>query len=432
LSLLKASSKAISTFSLLIFSAIIIGWLIDYIAYALALALFVWSVLQIHQMHKLKIWLAQELLIDPPEANGEWGEVFDHLYRIRKQRRTRESALLDEIDRFQQFSAALKDAVVILDHQYNMQWWNRAGEKLLGLKNQSDQDMPLFNILRDPNFIRYCQSADYSEPLLQKSPHNPNIELQYTITEFGESEKLLVARDISDLTRLEQTRQDFVANASHELRTPLTVIRGYLETFLDQGNLPPGLQKAMLQMQQQSDRMQSLIVDLLLLSRLDSTEVVVDISPVNVSSMIMIALESAELAVEGKKHNISVDLAENIGLIGKEKELHSAFTNLMYNALRYTQDGGAINIKWHCDNAGGCFSITDNGPGISSIHLDRITERFYRVDDDRSTQSGGSGLGLAIVKNVVNRHQGRLEINSSLGQGSTFSCYFPLDTLVEL
>jgi len=430
--LLKASSKAISTFSLLIFSAVIIGWLIDYMAYTLALVLFVWSVIQIHQMRKLKIWLAQELVIDPPIASGEWGEVFDHLYRIRKLRRTRESELLDQINRFQQFSAALTDAVVILDHQYNMQWWNRAGEELLGLKNQSDQDMPLFNILRDPNFIRYCHRGEYSEPLLQKSPHNSSIELQYTLTEFGESEKLLVARDISDITRLEQTRQDFVANASHELRTPLTVIRGYLETFLDQGNLPAPLQKAMQQMQQQSDRMQSLIVDLLLLSRLDSTEVIVDDSPVNISSIIMSSLESAEHAADGKKHDISVDLAENIGLTGKEKELHSAFTNLIYNALRYTQDGGTINIQWLCNDAGGCFSITDNGPGISSIHLDRITERFYRVDDDRSTESGGSGLGLAIVKNVLSRHQGYLEVESILGQGSTFRCHFPLDTLVEL
>jgi len=432
LSLLKVSSKAISHFSLLIFAAVFTGWVIGHLAYTLVAVLFIWSVIQIYQLRRLNTWLAQELVTDPPIASGEWGEIFDHLYRIRKFRRTRESELLDEINRFQQFSSALKDAVVVLDHQYNMQWWNLAGEELLGLQNQSDQDMPLFNILRDPNFIRYCHRGDYAEPLLQKSPHNPKIELQYTITEFGESEKLLVARDISDITRLEQTRQDFVANASHELRTPLTVIRGYLETFLDQGNLPLPLQQAMLQMQQQSDRMQSLIVDLLMLSRLDSTEVIRDDEPVNISSMIMSALESAEQAANGKKHKISVDLAQNIGLIGKEKELHSAFTNLIYNAFRYTQDGGMINIKWHCDDAGGCFSVSDNGPGISSIHLDRITERFYRVDDDRSTDSGGSGLGLAIVKNVVSRHQGQLDVDSTLGQGSTFRCHFPLDTLLEL
>lgn len=430
--MLKASSRAITHFSILLACALFIGWLVELIAYTLVLALFIWSVVQIHQLRKLQRWLAQELVTDPPDAKGEWGDVFDHMYRIRKIRRSRESQLLDKLSRFQQFSAALKDAVVILDQQFNMQWWNLASEQLLGLKNQSDQDKPLFNILRDPNFIRYCQRGDYSEPLLQKSPHNPNIELQYSITEFGDSEKLLVARDISDLTRLEQTRQDFVANASHELRTPLTVIRGYLETFLDQGNLPIPLQKAMLQMQQQSDRMQSLIGDLLLLSRLDSTAMNLDDKPVNVSNLIMSILDSVEQAAEGKKHHISVDLAENIGLIGKEKELHSAFSNLLYNALRYTQQGGDIQIQWRCDDSGGCFSVSDNGPGINSIHLDRLTERFYRVDDDRSSDTGGSGLGLAIVKNVVFRHQGQLNIDSVLGKGSTFSCHFPLETLIEL
>ncbi|EPJ44216.1 MAG: hypothetical protein OFPII_36630 [Osedax symbiont Rs1] len=430
--MLKPSQLSSTKYLLMIAAALIFGWFLDLIAWSLVAALIVWSTLQLHQLRRLKNWLAQELKTDPPDASGEWGEVFDSLYRIRRARRQREQNLQATIDRFQQFSAALKDAVVIVDKHNNMLWWNLAAQHLLGLKDRSDTGKPLFNMLRDPHFIRYCQRGNFAEPLLQTSPHNSAIELQYLITEFGDSEKLLVARDITDLIRLEQTRQDFVANASHELRTPLTVIRGYLETFLDQGNLPDSLYHAMLQMQQQSDRMQSLVEDLLLLSKLDSTEVVVDEAPVDAPGIILSILESTEQAAQGKKHFISVSLADNIGLIGREKELHSAFSNLIYNALRYTPTGGDIQISWSCDTTGGCFSVTDNGLGISSIHLDRITERFYRVDDDRSANTGGSGLGLAIVKNVLHRHQGHLEIVSTLGKGSCFSCHFPLDTLVEL
>lgn len=419
-------------FLLLLSCAMLIGWMFDLLAWSLVIALLGWSSVQLYQLRRLKMWLAQELEHEPPNARGEWGSVFDHLYRTHKARHTRESELLRVIDKFQQFSSALKDAVVIVDKQNNMQWWNLAAEHLLGLKNQSDKGKPLFNILRDPNFIRYFQHGKYQEPLLQTSPHEAAIELQYYITEFGESEKLLVARDITDLIRLEQTRQDFVANASHELRTPLTVIRGYLETFLDQGSLNKPLKTAMQQMQQQSSRMQSLVEDLLLLSKLDSTQVTSDELPVDISAIILSILGSSEQVAKGKKHNISVDLAENIGLIGREKELHSAFSNLIYNALRYTQDLGDIDISWSCDTSGGCFKVTDNGAGIDSFHLDRITERFYRVDDDRSSNTGGSGLGLAIVKNVLTRHQGYLDIQSILHQGSCFSCHFPLESLVEL
>jgi two-component system phosphate regulon sensor histidine kinase PhoR len=395
-------------------------------------ALFVWSISQLIQFRRLRDWLEQELEADPPDAKGEWGDIFDHLYRIRKIRRNRENELLSVIERFQQFSAALNDAVVIVDQHNNMQWWNLSAERLLGFKNESDLGKPLFNMMRDPNFIRYYQRGNYQEPLLQSSPHDSEIELQYYITEFGKSEKLLVARDITDLIRLEQTRQDFVANASHELRTPLTVIRGYLETFLDQGGLIKPVERAMQQMQQQSNRMQSLVEDLLLLSRLDSTEVAMDEMPVDVCAIVLSVAGSAEQIAEGKKHTINIELAENIGMMGREKELHSAFSNLVYNAIRYTPDGGTIDIRWTCDSNGSCFSVTDNGPGISSIHLDRLTERFYRVDDDRSVHTGGSGLGLAIVKNVLHRHQGTLEIESTVGVGSCFSCVFPLETLVEL
>jgi len=429
--LAKSPYRALSSFFITVGGAALLGWIIDWLAWSLVIALFFWSVLQLREKSKLQLWLQQGLKKEPPEARGDWGEIFDQLYRFRKQRRRREKELLEVISRFQQSSAALKDAVVIVDPQLSMQWWNRSAERLLGLKKDSDHGQPLFNLLRDPRFIRYFQRADYTEPLQLKSPHDANIELQYSITEFGESERLLVARDISHLIRLEQTRQDFVANASHELRTPLTVIRGYLETFLDQPLSRP-LHKAMGQMQQQSNRMQSLVEDLLLLSKLDSTDIIMDESPVNVPTLILTIMESAQHLAADKDHNISVDLAENIGLLAREKELHSAFSNLVYNAVRYTPTGGNIHISWSCDATGGYFTVADNGPGISSIHLDRLTERFYRVDDDRSVSTGGTGLGLAIVKNVLSRHQANLLIDSTVGEGSSFSCHFPLDTLTEL
>jgi len=429
--LAKSPYRALSSFFITVGGAALLGWVIDWLAWSLVIALFFWSVLQLREKSKLQLWLQQGLKKEPPEARGDWGEIFDQLYRFRKQRRRREKELLEVISRFQQSSAALKDAVVIVDPQLSMQWWNRSAERLLGLKKDSDHGQPLFNLLRDPRFIRYFQRADYTEPLQLKSPHDANIELQYSITEFGESERLLVARDISHLIRLEQTRQDFVANASHELRTPLTVIRGYLETFLDQPLSRP-LHKAMGQMQQQSNRMQSLVEDLLLLSKLDSTDIIMDESPVNVPTLILTIMESAQHLAADKDHNISVDLAENIGLLAREKELHSAFSNLVYNAVRYTPTGGNIHISWSCDATGGYFTVADNGPGISSIHLDRLTERFYRVDDDRSVSTGGTGLGLAIVKNVLSRHQANLLIDSTVGEGSSFSCHFPLDTLTEL
>ncbi|EPJ48436.1 MAG: two-component sensor PhoR [Osedax symbiont Rs2] len=427
----KSPYRALSSFFITIGLAALLGWIIDWLAWSLVITLFCWSVLQLREKSKLQRWLQQGLKKEPPEARGDWGEIFDQLYRFRKQRRRREKELLEVISRFQYSSAALKDAVLIVDSQLSMQWWNRSAERLLGLRKDSDQGQPLFNLLRDPRFIRYFQRADYTEPLQLKSPHNTNIELQYSITEFGESERLLVARDITHLVRLEQPRQDFVANASHELRTPLTVIRGYLETFLDQPLSNP-LRKAMGQMQQQSNRMQSLVEDLLLLSKLDSTDIIMDESPVNVPTLILTIMESAQQLTTDKEHHISVDLAENIGLLAREKELHSAFSNLVYNAVRYTPTGGNIHISWSCDATGGYFKVTDDGPGISSIHIDRLTERFYRVDDDRSVSTGGTGLGLAIVKNVLSRHQAKLLIDSTVGKGSSFSCHFPLDTLTEL
>lgn len=406
----------------------LVGAIFGAIGWGLACGAILWAVLQIREIQKLQDWLQQGLVKELPESTGYWGSIFDELARIRKKQRRRERDRRDVIIRFQQTSAALPDAVVIINAQRNLEWWNRAAERLLGLKVKSDQGKPVFNLLRDPRFIRYIRREDYAEPLYLNSPHNTETKLEYTVTEFAKSDLLLVARDISQVTRLEQTRQDFVANASHELRTPLTVIRGYLETFLDQDLAPP-LHRALGQMQLQSNRMESLVEDLLLLSKLDSSEYSSEEYPLNMALTLQSIVRSAEQLGRDKDQKISIDCDQQVELLGHEKELYSAFSNLIYNAVRYTQAKGVITIRWWQDAQGGHFEVQDNGPGIDSIHLDRLTERFYRVDDDRSAVTGGTGLGLAIVKHVLNRHSAQLQIESKLGVGSTFSCHFAREKL---
>ncbi|MDI3326154.1 phosphate regulon sensor histidine kinase PhoR [Pontibacterium granulatum] len=407
-----------------------VGFVFGYPAELLSAGLLTWSLLQVKQFSRLNEWLHRDKSdAEPPECTGHWGDLFDDFSRQQKRTASREAFLRSVIKRFQQSSAALHDAVVIINDQNNLEWWNRSAERLLGFKTTTDRGKPVINLLRDPRFIRYYKRDSYEEPLQLPSPVNHEIELQYQITRFGKGDRLLVARDITQMLRLEQTRQDFVANASHELRTPLTVILGYLETFLDQ-ELPRPLHRGMTQMQQQARRMQNLVSDLLLLSRLEATRQVTDEHPVQIQSLIQNIHDAATELARGKGHEFELDLDPQHDLLGQEVELHSAFSNLVYNAVRYTRENGRISIRWWVDQEGGHFSVTDNGIGIDAIHISRLTERFYRVDESRSSESGGTGLGLAIVKHVLSRHGGHLTIKSKKGEGSTFTCHFPLDHLM--
>ncbi len=410
----------------------VIGLLFGNISWGAAAGLLGWGVYQIRQFRKLQLWLQHADDIPPPETSGPWGDLLDELARAQKRASIRERTLQTVIRRFQQSSAALQDGIVIIDHNNNLEWWNRSADTLLGLKDSFDRGKPVMNLLRDPRFIRYFRKGQYDDPLELPSPANNDIRLQYQITVFGEGDRLLVARDITRLVRLEQTRQDFVANASHEMRTPLTVIRGYVETFLDQ-DLPRPLARAMGQMQAQALRMESLVNDLLLLSRLESSNHLPNEHPVQLKPLLEQILRDAQalaLAQE-KEHSISLQLDSELNLAGQEAELHSAFSNLAFNAVRYTPAQGRIELRWWTDASGGHFSVTDNGIGIDSVHIPRLTERFYRVDVSRSSSSGGTGLGLAIVKHVLVRHDAHLSIESRQGKGSTFCCHFPPDMLVK-
>jgi two-component system, OmpR family, phosphate regulon sensor histidine kinase PhoR len=420
----------------MLFSALagaVTGLLLGNAGWGAVAGLLGWGCYQIHQFQKLQLWLQRSNKdTPPPEATGPWGELLDDLARMQKRTAAREQSLQGIIRRFQQSSTALQDGIVIIDRNNNLEWWNRSADKLLGLKAASDRGKPLMNMLRDPRFIRYFRKAQYADPLELPSPVNNDLRLQYQITLFGEGDRLLVARDITRLVRLEQTRQDFVANASHELRTPLTVIRGYVETFLDQ-DLPRPLARAMGQMQAQALRMENLVNDLLLLSRLDGSNHIADEHPVQLHPLLeQIHRDAQALALaQEKDHSISLQLDSEQDLVGQELELHSAFSNLVFNAVRYTPPHGKIRLRWWTDATGGHFSVTDDGIGIEPAHIPRLTERFYRVDESRASSSGGTGLGLAIVKHVLVRHDAHLSIESRPGKGSTFSCHFPPDMLVK-
>jgi two-component system phosphate regulon sensor histidine kinase PhoR len=419
---------SLGSFSL---AGLVLGAVVSYPGWGLALGAGLWGVLQARQYNRLMDWLSQEDDANlPPEGDGPWGDLLDQLARRHKRSQTRERELRAVITRFQQSTAALSDAIVIIDSHNNLEWWNRTAVTLLGLQAR-DRGKSIFNLLRDPRFIRYYRKLQYQEPLQLISPLNPDIHLQYQIDRFGEGDRILVARDITRLVRLEQTRQDFVANASHELRTPLTVIRGYLETFLEQ-EMPRPLQRGLSQMQQQARRMESLVTDLLLLSRLESTQHISDEEPIGIQSLIaQIHRDAIDLSGE-QGHRFELDIDSDHDLVGQKLELQSAFSNLVFNAVRYTPGPGLIEIRWYVDGKGGHFSVRDNGIGIDPVHIPRLTERFYRVDESRSSASGGTGLGLAIVKHVLMRHGAQLTIESRSGKGSTFSCHFPRDAIRRL
>lgn len=410
---------------LLISGCLLLGFITGEYGWAMAAGLALhlgWTLSQLLRLHK---WLLEHRPDEPPpDGYGLWGEIFDSIYHLQRRNQKARGRLQAVIDRVQESTTALKDAVVMLDSQGNLEWWNRAAETLLGLRTPQDSGQPITNLVRDPRFKDYFERGQYVDALEIPSPLNDRLRLQVHITRYGNQEHLLLVRDVTRLHQLEQMRKDFVANVSHELRTPLTVISGYLETLLDNvEEVNPRWQRALQQMQQQSTRMQALLNDLLLLARLEATDYPSDNQPVAVHRLLQVIVHDAQ-ALSAGQHRIELDADPQLFLKGSEGELRSAFSNLVFNAVKYTPSGGEIRICWRTDADGAQLLVEDSGIGIEAKHLPRLTERFYRVDSSRASTTGGTGLGLAIVKHVLLRHRGQLRVSSELGHGSTFSCHF--------
>ncbi|SDS97876.1 PAS/PAC sensor signal transduction histidine kinase [Halopseudomonas litoralis] len=415
----------------LLMICLLIGLVVGQPAWALAIGLSGYLIWMLRQLQRFQLWLQAHPSDPPPEAPGLWGEIFDGIYRMQRRDKRLRARMQSVIERIQSSTAALSDGVVMIDKDGHLEWWNHAAEDLLGLRAPDDSGQHVHNLLRDPRFIDYFDQGSYREPLDIPSPVNISTWLQYNITRYGNGERLLLVRDVTRLHNLEQMRKDFVANVSHELRTPLTVVVGYLETMIDSDDGSNSRwQRPLHQMQQQARRMQSLLNDLLMLSRLETAEATTEEKPVDIALMLP-GIRKDALALSGdRQHEITIENATQVRLTGLEMELRSAISNLVYNAVKYTQDGGSIQVSWSQDDRGARFSVTDNGPGISPEHLHRLTERFYRVDSSRNSTTGGTGLGLAIVKHVLMRHEGELQITSTVGKGSTFTCVFPPERLI--
>jgi len=411
-------------FAGLLLLALLLGLAVGQVSLLLLLAVLVYLALHLVNLYRLERWLRGKGGY-PPDTGAVWGEVYHRLYRLQRRNRKRKKKLAAMLGRFRESTAAMPDATVVLGAANDIEWWNDAASRVLGLRYPQDTGQPITNLVRHPDFHQLLEGEDFSRTAQFPAPSRDNVMLAVSIIPYGNNQRLMVARDITRLHLLEQMRRDFIANVSHELRTPLTVIMGYVETLQDGDDECARQWARELQaMQQQSSRMQHIVSDLLLLSRLETDQGRREDQEVDVPAMLEMLREDALVLSQGR-HTIALEAERALWLKGSRNELRSALSNLIYNAVRYTPDGGPIDIRWYRDDAGAHFEVQDTGIGVAPQHIPRLTERFYRVDVGRSREMGGTGLGLAIVKHVLMRHDAELRIESEVGKGSTFAFDFP-------
>lgn len=406
---------------------LILGLLLENVSFCLLITISLYLTWHLIQLYRLEKWLREAKKLNPPYAQGIWGDVFYHFYLLQQRNKKRKKKLAFIIKRFKKSTTAMPDATVVINSMAEIEWMNQAAKRLLNLRSPQDVGSPITISVRNPDFVRYFKQGDYTNSVEIKAPVDNQIMLNVKITPFGNKQKLLLAQDMTKISQLETMRKDFVGNVSHELRTPLTVLNGCIETIQDAPDVPVKWKKSLDLIQQQGYRMRGIVEDLLILSRLESGNTIKHKSAINVE-LLLTTIKDEAIALGHHKHlNISQDIKSQCHLNGNEEEIRSAFTNLVANAIHYTPDQGCVELIWYETATHKHFSVKDTGVGISEEHLTRLTERFYRVDISRSRNQGGTGLGLSIVKHVLHRHQAQLHIASKLGQGTEFRCDFPND-----
>ncbi len=414
--------RLITLISLAGFAGLVLGEMMTFL-FAATLLYLLW--LQ-KQWFDLRDWLNKPKKNPPPSAEGVIDDVCGQIERMRAQNSNRKKKLTGYLKRFKKATAALPDGIVVMGEFGQVEWANLSSRELLGIHWPRDAKLRVSNLLRAPAFHKLLATpVSENQTALIESPMNEAIQLEVKVVEYANKDRLLIARDVSHTIKLQRMRRDFVANVSHELRTPLTVLKGYLESF-DEHSDPAMWQHALPVMQQQTQRMHLMIKDLLALSQLETGEKPLQHRPTDVCKLLQSVIDDAKRLESFRDQQLLLKCSSEKWLLADADELRSAISNLVFNAVKYTQAGSEITVSWLVENADCVIEVTDNGDGIASHHLERLTERFYRVDNGRDRENGGTGLGLAIVKHVLSRHKGRLDIISELGEGATFRCVFPL------
>lgn len=373
----------------------------------------------LRHLHALGTWIERGEAPEAPRAFGVWDDLHALLHRSRREAGRREAELARAVNRWRAAARALPEGVVILEGD-RIEWLNDMAREHLGLDPARDAGMSITHLLRLPQFIAYLEGGDYAKPVEVRHADGRVLTLQ--VVAYGEAQRLVLSRDITRFDKLERVRREFVANVSHEMRTPLTVISGFLENLLD-GPSDATARRSYALMDEQARRMLRLVEDLLTLSALESSPPPPMEEPIDMAALVE-RLGADARALSNGRHRIEVQNAPGIVLLGSEKEVTSAFGNLVSNAIRYTPEGGLVRLSWRAEAEDAVFEVQDSGIGIAVEHIPRLTERFYRVDRGRSRETGGTGLGLAIVKHALGRHGAALEINSRPGEGSTFRVRF--------
>lgn len=422
---LAVFGRILAVVALALAAGLIFGYPLLWILGALS-GLLTWH---LYNAIRLEAWLRARKGKRPRRAAGVWGDIYAHLYRIRRQNRQRKKRLTRLLKEFRKSTAAMPDGGVVLNPSNEITWMNSAARALLGF-GKADRGQRVDNLIREPRFLKYLRSGSGDGPVRIAAPNAPDRLLSVQIIPYGDNQRLLLAKDITRETRLEKVRRDFVGNASHELRSPLTVITGYLDALAEDPALPGTWNDPVVEMVAQGERMQAIIEDLLTLSRLEAAEPEAGREVVDVAGMLAMIRKEA-LAMAPRPEQVELEIESDSTLLGCGPEIYSAASNLVSNAVKYTPPEGSVTIRWTTDEDGGHLSVIDTGMGVPDELIPRLTERFYRVDKGRDRDKGGTGLGLAIVKHILQRHDACLEVQSKLGLGSTFVCHFPRSRLAR-
>ena len=401
------------------------------VKHALILCLLLLSLfllLHIYWIYMLTKWLNNPSLSNLPHGTGIWQDIFSKHYQILKDNKKSKKDLVYTLDQFTQAAEALMDGVIALNEHNEIIWSNKKFQIMLNINAKKDTGSPINYIFRNTNLIKYLEQENFEESIKINLDTNKIIEIKIIL--FGEKQKVLIAKDISQTVKIESDRNEFISNVSHELKTPLTVISGFIETLEDMFIPNKNEHKNILAMMgDQAYRMSKLIDDLLMLSNVESSLFQNRTEKLGINTIISKIKKNASI-LNTKGHKIKYQIDTKLNIYGAKKEIESAFQNLVTNAIRYTEENGSIFISWGLINGLPIFEVRDTGNGIEKKHIDKITERFYRVDADRSRDTGGTGLGLSIVKNIIKQHNGELNIASNIGKGSSFKLVFIKESIV--